>query len=216
MSMKRTVFVVDDHPVIRWGYISLINQEPDLEVCGEADTAFEALDKIPEASPDLAIVDISLAGMNGIELTKQLQVLHPDLPVLIVSMHDEVLYGDRALRAGARGYIMKREVRTKIVEAIRRLLSGGTYLSDQMSTRLLNQYQGGRFDERSPIERLSDRELEVFELYGRGYSTREIAEALFISRKTVESHRNRIKDKLGLESTSQFLQRAVQWVQSQS
>ena len=216
MSMKRTVFVVDDHPVIRWGYISLINQEPDLEVCGEADTAFEALDKIPEASPDLAIVDISLAGMNGIELTKQLQVLHPDLPVLIVSMHDEVLYGDRALRAGARGYIMKREVRTKIVEAIRRLLRGGTYLSDQMSTRLLNQYQGGRFDERSPIERLSDRELEVFELYGRGYSTREIAEALFISRKTVESHRNRIKDKLGLESTSQFLQRAVQWVQSQS
>lgn len=214
--MKRTVFVVDDHPVIRWGYISLINQEPDLEVCGEADTAFEALDKIPEASPDLAIVDISLAGMNGIELTKQLRVLHPDLPVLIVSMHDEVLYGDRALRAGARGYIMKREVRTKIVEAIRRLLSGGTYLSDQMSTRLLNQYQGGRFDERSPIERLSDRELEVFELYGRGYSTREIAEALFISRKTVESHRNRIKDKLGLESTSQFLQRAVQWVQSQS
>lgn len=214
--MKRTVFVVDDHPVIRWGYISLINQEPDLEVCGEADTAFEALDKIPEASPDLAIVDISLAGMNGIELTKQLQVLHPDLPVLIVSMHDEVLYGDRALRAGARGYIMKREVRTKIVEAIRRLLNGGTYLSDQMSTRLLNQYQGGRFDERSPLERLSDRELEVFELYGRGYSTREIAEALFISRKTVESHRNRIKDKLGLESTSQFLQRAVQWVQKLS
>ena len=214
--MKRTVFVVDDHPVIRWGYISLINQEPDLEVCGEADTAFEALEKIPEASPDLAIVDISLAGMNGIELTKQLQVLHPDLPVLIVSMHDEVLYGDRALRAGARGYIMKREVRTKIVEAIRRLLSGGTYLSDQMSTRLLNQYQGGRFDERSPLERLSDRELEVFELYGRGSSTREIAEALFISRKTVESHRNRIKDKLGLESTSQFVQHAVQWFQSQN
>lgn len=216
MNMKRTVFVVDDHPVVRWGYISLINLEPDLEVCGEADTAFDALDKIPEARPDLAIVDISLEGMNGIELTKQLQVLHPDLPVLIVSMHDEVLYGDRALRAGARGYIMKREVRTKIIDAIRRLLNGGTYLSDQMSTRLLNQYQGGRFDERSPIERLSDRELEVFELYGRGYSTREIAEALFISRKTVESHRNRIKDKLGIESTSQILQRAVQWVQSQS
>ena len=214
--MKRTVFVVDDHPVVRWGYISLINLEPDLEVCGEADTAFEALDKIPEANPDLAIVDISLEGMNGIELTKQLQALHPDLPVLIVSMHDEVLYGDRALRAGARGYIMKREVRTKIVKAIRRLLRGGTYLSDQMSARLLNQYQGGRFDERSPLERLSDRELEVFELYGRGYSTREIAEALFISRKTVESHRNRIKDKLGLESTSQFVQHAVQWVQSQN
>ncbi len=216
MNVKRTIFVVDDHPVVRWGYISLINLEPDLEVCGEAGTAFEALEKIPAISPDLAIVDISLEGMNGIELTKQLQVLHPDLPVLIVSMHDEVLYGDRALRAGARGYIMKREVRTKIVEAIRRLLSGGTYLSDQMSTRLLTQYQGGRFDERSPIERLSDRELEVFELYGRGYSTREIAEALFISRKTVESHRNRVKAKLGLESTSQFLQRAVQWVQSQS
>ena len=216
MNVKRTIFVVDDHPVVRWGYISLINLEPDLEVCGEADTAFEALDKIPEANPDLAIVDISLEGMNGIELTKQLQVLHPDLPVLIVSMHDEVLYGDRALRAGARGYIMKREVRTKIVEAIRRLLKGGTYLSNQMSTRLLDQYQSGRFDERSSIDRLSDRELEVFELYGRGYSTREIAEALFISRKTVESHRNRIKDKLGIESTAQILQRAVQWVQSQS
>lgn len=210
--MINRIFIVDDHPVIRWGYMSLIELEPDLQVCGEAGEALEALDKIAEACPDLAIVDISLEGMNGIELTKRLQALYPDLPILVVSMHDEILYGDRALRAGARGYIMKREVRTRVVEAIRRILSGGFYLSDKMSTRVLYQYQGGRFSECSPIERLSDRELEVFELFGRGYSTSDIAGALLISRKTVESHRNRIRDKLGIDSTSQFIQHAVQWV----
>jgi len=215
--MKRKIFVVDDHSVMRWGYIALINQEPDLLVCGEAATALEALEKIPEAKPDLVIVDISLEGMNGIELTKHLQSRYPELPVLIVSMHDESLYGERALRAGARGYIMKREARTKIVEAIRRVLSGVFYLSDGMSTKILLQYQGRRFEEEaSTIERLSDRELEVFELFGRGLSTREIAEALLISPKTVESHRNRIKDKLAVESTTELLQHAVQWVQQES
>lgn len=213
--MKRNIFVVDDHSVMRWGYIALINQELDLQVCGEASAALEALEKIPEASPDLAVVDISLEGMNGIELTKYLQTQHPDLPVLIVSMHDESLYGERALRAGARGYIMKREARTKIVEAIRRILNGSYYLSDAMNTKILLQYQGRRFDaEQSSIERLSDRELEVFELFGRGYCTREIAEMLLISPKTVESHRTRIKVKLAIESTTALLQHAVQWVQA--
>lgn len=217
MGLKRKIFVVDDHSVMRWGYIALINQEMDLEVCGEAGTALDALEKISSTKPDLAIVDISLDGMNGIELTKHLQALQPELPVLIVSMHDESLYGERALRAGARGYIMKKEARTRIVEAIRRVLNGSFYLSDEMSTKILLQYQGRRMDEESSsIERLSDRELEVFELFGRGFSTREIAESLLISPKTVESHRNRIKTKLAVDSTSELLQRAVQWVQAES
>lgn len=217
MGLKRKIFVVDDHSIMRWGYIALINQEMDLEVCGEAGTALDALEKIAATKPDLAIIDISLDGMNGIELTKHLQALQPELPVLIVSMHDESLYGERALRAGAKGYIMKREARTRIVEAIRRVLNGSFYLSDEMSTKILLQYQGRRMDEESSsIERLSDRELEVFELFGRGFSTREIAESLLISPKTVESHRNRIKTKLAVDSTSELLQRAVQWVQMES
>lgn len=214
MSMKRKVFIVDDHPVMRWGYITLINQESDFEVCGEAGTALEALEQIDGCRPDIVIVDISLEGMNGIELTKHLRSQHPELPVLIVSMHEETLYGERALRAGARGYIMKKEARSKIVDALRQMLRGSFYLSNEMSTKILLQYQGGRIeDERSSIERLSDRELEVFELFGRGYSTREIAEALLISPKTVDSHRTRIKTKLAVESTAELLQQAVQWTQ---
>lgn len=217
MGMKRRIFVVDDHSVMRWGYIALINQEPDLEVCGEADTALEALEKIVDADADLAIVDISLEGMNGIELTKHLQARYPALPVLIVSMHDESLYGERALRAGAKGYIMKREARSRIIDAIRHLLRGAFYLSDAMSTKILLQYQGRKISEgASSIERLSDRELEVFELFGRGYSTREIAKALLISPKTVDSHRARIKTKLAVDNTTELLQHAVQWVQMES
>lgn len=216
MSMKRQVLVVDDHPVMRWGYISLINQESDLEVCGEAGSALEALEKINDCRPDIVIVDISLEGLNGIELTKHVRSQHPELPVLIVSMHDESLYGERALRAGARGYIMKKEARSKIVDAIRQVLRGSFYLSNEMSTKILLQYQGGRIEnERSSIERLSDRELEVFELFGRGYSTREIAEALLISPKTVDSHRTRIKTKLAVDSTAELLQQAVQWTQTE-
>lgn len=216
MSMKRKVFVVDDHSVMRWGYIALINQEPDLEVCGEAASALEAIEKMQDSRPDIAIVDISLDGMNGIELTKHLKSRHPDLPILIVSMHDEALYGERALRAGAQGYIMKKEARTKIIDALRQMLRGSFYLSDEMTTKIFTQYQGGRIEKQvSSIERLSDRELEVFELVGRGYSTREIAEALLISPKTVDSHRTRIKTKLAIERTSELLQQAVQWVQAE-
>lgn len=217
MGIKRKIFVVDDHSVMRWGYIALLNQESDLEVCGEAGTALEALEKVDDARPDLTIVDISLDGMSGIELTKHLQTQYPEMPILIVSMHEESLYGERALRAGAKGYIMKKEARVKIVDAIRHLLRGSFYLSDEMSTKILLQYQGRKMDEEaSSIDRLSDRELEVFELFGRGYSTREIAEALLISPKTVDSHRTRIKTKLALESTPELLQRAVHWVQMEN
>lgn len=215
--MKRKIFIVDDHPVMRWGYVALINNEPDLVVCGEAGAAQDALEQIAAAPPDLVVVDVSLQDMNGIDLTKHLQALYPDLPVLIISMHDEGLYGERALRAGARGYLMKTEARTCTVEAIRRILQGAFYLSDQLSTRILLQYQGKHLDgTRSPVHQLSDREIEVFELFGRGFSTREIAEALLISPKTVESHRNRIKEKLAIDSTSELLQRAVQWAQRQN
>ena len=217
--MKRKIFVVDDHPVMRKGYLFLIAQEPDLEGCGEAGTALEALEKIPEARPDLVIVDISLGGMSGLELIKHLQVPFPDLPTLVVSTHSESLYGERALLAGARGYIMKSEVDATVIEGIRRILKGGFYLSEQMGTKILLQYQkmGGlpSAEAGTSIERLSDRELEIFELMGQGYTTKEVAEALLISPKTVESHRGRIKDKLAIETTTELLQRATLWVERQ-
>ena len=212
--MRYKIFVVDDHPVMRLGYAALINREPDLVVCGEAGTAEEALEKI--TAPDLIIVDISMEGMGGLELIRHLRAYQPALPVLVVSMHDELLYGERALRAGARGYIMKSEVDTTIVEAIRHILSGGFYVSNRMSAKILLQYSDRRLDaEQSSIERLSDRELDVFKLMGQGLSTREIAEALHISPKTVESHRRRMKIKLAIDSTAMLLQRAVQWAQQE-
>lgn len=221
--MKRRIFVVDDHPVMRKGFRFLMDQEPDLEVCGEADSAPAALEAIPEAAPDLVIVDLSLGGMGGLELIKTLQTQQPDLPLLVVSTHDESLYGERALMAGARGYVMKSEVDTVVVEAVRRVLRGGVYLSDQMSTKILLQY---RRTENLPtedaddpgaasVQQLSDRELEVFELIGQGYSTQQIADALMISPKTVDSHRGRIKDKLAVPSTNRLLQRATLWVDRQ-
>lgn len=216
--MKRRIFVVDDHPVMRKGYQFVIDQEPDLEACGEAGGALEALEKIPGARPDLVLVDISLGGISGLELIKDLQVHYPDLPALVISTHDEALYGERALLAGARGYLMKSEVDVTVVEAIRRILDGGFYLSEQMGTRILLQYQrmGRRLAEESdPLQRLSDRELEIFELMGQGLTTQEIADALVISPKTVESHRGRIKTKLAIDTTTELLQRATLWVEQE-
>ncbi len=215
--MKQRILVVDDHPVMRWGYMALINEEPDLEVCGEAGDAEEALGMLADLHPDLALVDVSLKGMNGIELTKHIVTEHPGIPVLVVSMHDEALYGERSLRAGARGYLMKRDARTRVLEAIRRVLSGGFYVSQELSTQILAQFHG-RPGHRgtSAVEVLSDRELEVFELVGRGKSTRAIAELLHISPKTVESHRNRIKDKLAVGSMPELMRKAVQWVEFES
>ncbi len=214
--MQRKIFIVEDQPIIRRGYKSLINREPDLTVCGEADTPAEALKRIREAAPDLVLADITFEGMNGIEMTKRLRAWKPELRVLVVSMHDEALYGERALRAGARGYIMKDEVDTVVVRAIRRLLAGGFYLSEPMNARLLAQYVGhAHGNGRAALKRLTDRELQVFEHLGRGRSTHEIAEALRISPKTVESHRGRIKRKLGLETTATLVQHAVQWIQNE-
>lgn len=221
--MKRKIFVVDDHPIMRRGYHFLMDQETDLEVCGEAGGAMEALEKIPQVHPDLVIVDISLGGMSGLELIKHLQVQYPDLPTLVVSAHDESLYGERAMLAGARGYIMKNEVDTSVVEAIRRILQGGFYLSDEMGLKILLQYRkmvsvpsnDSLKDEATPVQRLSDRELEIFELIGQGWTTQQIAESLLISPKTVESHRGRIKEKLAVGTTTELLQRATLWVERQ-
>lgn len=215
--MKRKIFVVDDHDITRKGYMVLINPQPDLEVCGEAGSATEALEKIPDANPDLAIVDISLEDMSGIELIKHLNVLRTDLPILVVSMHDEALYAERALRAGASGYVMKSEVHTAVIDAIRHVFNGGLYLSDRMNKKMLLQYMNRPGEEEaSPLEQLTDRELETFELIGRGLSTRQIAEAMCISPKTVGTYRGRIKTKLVLENSAELVQRAVQWVQNEA
>jgi len=214
--MKR-IMIVDDHPVMRMGYRLLIESEPDLSVCCEAGSALEAMDIARRDRPDLMIVDISLGGMNGIVHIKNLLAEMPDLLTLVVSTHDETIYSERAIHAGARGYVMKSEVDRTIVEAVRRVLRGGFYLSDQMSTRILSQFQKmkkGRPDQASSeIDQLSDRELEVFELIGEGMSIQDIADALLISPKTVESHRGRIKQKLSLETSTALLQRATLWVE---
>lgn len=215
-TMSYKIFVVDDHPVMRRGYSYLIGAEMDMEICGEAESARAALEQMGEASPDLALVDLTLKGMGGLELIKRLQAQYPNVRVLVVSMHDETLYADRALRAGARGYIMKDEVESAIVKAIRRILDGGVYVSDALSTKILLQYTGavpGKGE--SPLDRLSDRELEVFESMGRGYGTREIAERLALSPKTIDSYRSRIKDKLAIDRNSELTRRAVIWVESQ-
>ncbi len=215
-TMMHDVFVVDDHPVMRRGYEALIGQESDLQVAGEASSAEEALEKLADAEPDLIIVDISLEGMSGIELIKHLQSQHPDLPILVVSMHDETLYGERALHAGARGYVMKSEVDDVIIEAIRQVLKGGFYVTDHLNRKILLQYTGRGPKEGTTLEQLSDRELEVFELIGRGRSTRDIAESLHVSVKTVQSHRSRIKQKLAIDNITELTRRAVIWVQHQN
>lgn len=201
---------------MRRGYAFLVEAEMDMEICGETGTAREALEQIPDADPDLVIVDLTLEGMGGLELIKRLQSKYPDLPLLVVSMHDESLYADRALQAGARGYIMKSEVESEVVKAIRRILDGGVFLSEELSTKILLQYTGASTeDEDSPLEQLSDRELEVFEYMGRGFTTREIAEKLVLSPKTIDSYRTRVKEKLSIESNAELMRRAVVWVETQ-
>ena len=212
------IFIIDDHPVMRRGYAALIREEIDLDVCGEAGEGLEALDKVRHLDPDLVVTDLSLgAGMGGLELIKTLQSERPDLPVLVVSMHDESLYADRALKAGAKGYVMKAEADTTIVRAIRRVLRGGIYVSEGVSEKILMQFAGGRAAEgQTPLETLSDRELEVFEHLGHGRTTAEIAEAMLVSPKTVESYRARIKEKLGAEHNTELIRRAVQWVEREA
>ncbi|OPY03300.1 MAG: Oxygen regulatory protein NreC [Syntrophorhabdus sp. PtaB.Bin184] len=213
---KRKILIVDDHPILRKGLTLLINQETDLVVCAEAENAQMALESLETVVPDMAIVDISLPGIDGIELIKELRLRQKDLPVLVVSMHDETLYAERSLRAGARGYIMKQEALEKVLVAIRKVLEGEIFVSDRITTKMLEKFVSveGINQTASPIDLLSNRELTVFRLIGQGNKTRQIAERLHLSVKTVESYRAHIKDKLKLGDGTDLLKYAIQWVQS--
>jgi len=212
---KARIIVVDDHPIVRQGIVQMISHEPDLEVCAEAEAALDALKAIAATSPDAAIVDLSLKGSSGLELLKDIRVRYPKLPVLVLSVYDESMYAERALRAGARGYMMKEEAAEKVLTAIRRILSGQIYLSENMASRLLHVLVDGRGEVgASPAERLSDRELEVFQLIGKGFGNTDIARQLHLSPKTVETHRGHIKEKLNLTNSTTLLQYAIRWAQS--
>lgn len=213
---KKRILIVDDHPMMRQGLAQLITSEPDLMVCCEADTAGQALDLAAAQKPDLALVDISLPDKNGLELIKDIHVLCPKVLILVVSMHDESLYAERVLRAGARGYIMKQEGGKKLVEAIRQVLSGRIYVSEKMSARILEIFSGRRSENAgSSVERLSDREFEVFQLISEGKGTREIAGHLHLSVKTVEVHRANIKEKLKVNTATDLIRYAVRWSEAQ-
>ncbi|MCW5552539.1 MAG: response regulator transcription factor [Verrucomicrobiae bacterium] len=211
------VFIVDDHTMFREGLRQLIDREPGLTVCGDAADAAEALPAIRETSPDVVLVDISLAGASGIDLIKDIKGEFEDLPVLVVSMHDESLYAERALRAGAMGYVMKHEPAKTVKAAIHKVLAGDMYLSEKMSTSVINRLLRGQSDQpKSPIEMLSDRELEVFRLLGQGQGVRQIAEKMEVTIPTVNSFRNRIKEKLGLKSSTEVMLHAIQWFRDES
>ncbi|KPK86005.1 MAG: LuxR family transcriptional regulator [Phycisphaerae bacterium SM23_33] len=211
---RKKVLIVDDHPVIRYGITQTVEQEPDMLVCGQAEDVQGALEAVERLEPDVAVVDISLKHSSGIELIKQLRQRRPGLPVLVLSMHDESLYAERALRAGARGYVTKAEPPERIVEGIRQILQGGVYVSDALGRRMLRVMVGGKpGSEVFLVDRLSDREFEIFELIGQGLPTREIAQRLQLSIKTVETHRERIKDKLKLDSAADLLKYAIRWGQ---
>jgi DNA-binding NarL/FixJ family response regulator len=213
---KKKVLLVDDHPMMREGLAQLFSNQPDLEVCGDAGDANEALEKIHLLKPDLVLTDITLPGKNGLELIKDIQALHPGILVLVISMHDETLYVERVLRAGGRGYIMKQEGGKKIALAIQQVLSGQIYVSEKMSAKILEVFSGHRADVAvSPVEKLTDREFEVFQLIGQGFETKQMADKLHISTKTIEVHRANAKAKLKLTSMTELIRYAVRWVESQ-
>ena len=213
---RKRIFIVDDHPMMRQGLAQLIGAETDMAICGEAENAESALDNIGTLRPDLVLADISLPGKNGLELIKDFQAVQPGLPVLVISMHDESLYAERVLRAGGRGYIMKQEGGKKLMLAIRQVLAGKIYVSEKMSADILEIFSGRRAGtEGSPVEKLTDREFEVFQFIGQGKGTRNIAEKLHLSVKTVEAHRANIKAKLKLKSASELVRFAVRWSESQ-
>ena len=211
----RKVLIVDDHPLVREWLANLINQQADLQVSGEAGSAADAMQLLAASNPDVAVVDISLKDSSGIELIKDLKRASPSLVVLVLSMHDESLYAERALRAGAKGYIMKRETTRKVIEALRKVLEGKFYVSEAISDLITSQFvQGKSLVSSSPVEELSDRELAVFDLLGAGRGTRQIAEVLRVSVKTVQAYCARIKEKLSLASGSDLIREAVRYKQS--
>jgi len=213
MSGKKKIFIVDDHPVLRDGLTEMLNRSSELRVCGEASTAEEALERIPALAPDLVVVDLSLPGMNGIDLVKALKVRIPSIRILVLSMHDESLHAERAMRAGARGYVMKHQVAKEVQDAVRTVLGGELYLSPKLSQQILEtalQSRAGRVD--SPVDTLSDRELEVFRLIGKGTGTTEIARMLGLNVKTIETYQARMKEKLKAKDSAQLYQLAQRWV----
>jgi DNA-binding NarL/FixJ family response regulator len=213
---KKRIVLVDDHPMMRQGLAQLINQQADLVVCCEAGNASDAGKLVEASEPDLAIVDLSLEDSSGLELIKNLQVNHPNVQFLVMSMHDETVYAERLLRAGARGYVMKQAGGETVLAAIRRVLSGQVYLSEKMSAKLLDSLTARRpRGSHSPIAILSDREFEIFRLVGEGKTTRQIAQQLHLSPKTVDAHRGHIKEKLDLKNVTALLRQAVRWVESQ-
>lgn len=214
MSAKTRIFIVDDHPLLRRGLAELINREPDMMFCGEAEDSPSAMKAIAQLKPDLVIVDISLKGYNGIELIKNIKAFDQKIQVLVLSMHDESVYAMRVLKAGAKAYVMKQEVVDKVMEAVRRIRAGKVFVSERVASRMLDQVVvGGDPAPDSPVDLLSDRELEIVNMIGSGLPTREIAAKLHISIKTVESHRARIKEKLNLQNAIQLVQFCVRWVE---
>ena len=211
-TKKCRVLLVDDHPIVRQGLALLIDREADLSVCGEAEGAHSAFHAIETLRPDIVVLDISLNGPDGLDVLKEIRMKTASLPVLILSMHDESIYAERAMRAGANGYIMKQEATEKVLEALRRIVNREIYVSDRVANKMLQQYIGGStVAQHSPVSDLTDRELEVFRLIGGGHSTRQIAEELRLSVKTVESYQAHIKEKLSLRSARELMQHAIQW-----
>ncbi len=207
--------IVDDHPLMRDSLVRLIESEADLECCGWASNAEEALEKVGQLKPDLVITDITLPGRSGMELTKDMKVMHPDVAILVFSMHDEMLYAERALRSGARGYLMKEAGSEKLVEAVRLVLDGAVAVSSRLSARIIDLFSSHKpRGSSSPIEKLSDREFEVYQLIGQGKTTKEIAAQLHLSEKTVAVHRGHIKTKLGLATVIDLVRHSVRWTES--
>lgn len=211
---KNRVLIIDDHVMVREGVAEIIKHEPDLEVCGTASTANDGIDAVDKFKPDLVIVDITLPGKNGIEFIKDVRAMQPDLRILVMSMHDESLYADRVLRAGGRGYIRKQEGGDKLIDAMRRVLRGEIVVSEKMTGRLLEKFSG-RTTMDSPLEGLSDRELEVFQFIGQGKTMKQIADELHLSPKTVEVHRARIREKLKVTSAAELISYAARWSETQ-
>lgn len=212
-----SIFIVDDHPIVRQGLRQLVEHEPDMIVCGEAESAAEGLKGIGKHAPDVAVVDLTLKDGNGLDLTRDIRARHPQTRILVLSMHDASIYAERVLRAGAMGYLMKEEATEKVIGAVRTILRGEIFLSENIAQRMLLKVASGKSVRGgSPLDVLSDRELEVFRMVGQGVSTREIALRLHRSVKTIDSHRENIKRKLNLNSAADLLQHAIQWVQSEA
>src|SRR3984893_8376976 len=214
-TKKCRVLLVDDHPIVRQGLALLIDREPDLCVCGEAESAHSAFHAIATLLPDLGVVDISLSGPDGLDVLTEIRMKTTNLRVLMISMQDESIYAERAMRAGANGYIMKQEATEKVLVAIRRILQGDVYLSDRLTNTILQQYvHGASPGKKSPLVNLTDRELEVFRLIGEGHGTRQIADELHLSVKTIESYQAHIKEKLALRNARELVQHAIEWTVS--